>query len=129
MSTKRYDSLPKWAQDVVDRVFPDSRNESLAVDRLSTAQAVEILESGAEIYHPMDAEYNLWAAAAPKSWAKVKGRYHPETIIRILEEQGLTDFMGLLKKSSNLYSPDPNRPVGSEWNRRVFLLCLGIRDR
>jgi TRAP-type C4-dicarboxylate transport system substrate-binding protein len=98
MSTKRFDSLPKWAQDVVEKVFRDFRNESLAVDRLAAAQAVEILESQAQIYRPTDAEYALWSAAAPKSWLKVKGRYRPETVTRLLEEQGQTEFLALLKK-------------------------------
>jgi TRAP-type C4-dicarboxylate transport system substrate-binding protein len=102
MSTERYDALPKWAQDVIDRVFADLRHESLAVDRLSRAQAVEILESQAKIYRPTEAEYNLWAAAAPKSWLKVKGRYRPETATRLLQEQGLTEFLELLKKAGAL---------------------------
>jgi hypothetical protein len=59
---------------------------------------VEILESQAQIYRPTDAEYALWSAAAPKSWLKVKGRYRPETVTRLLEEQGQTEFLALLKK-------------------------------
>ena len=98
MSVKRFDSLPKWAQDVIEKVFAELRAESLAVDRMASAQAVEILESQAKVYRPTDAEYNLWAAAAPKSWLKVKGRYRPETVTRILEEQGQTEFLALLKK-------------------------------
>jgi TRAP-type C4-dicarboxylate transport system substrate-binding protein len=98
MATKRYDALPKWAQDVVNNVFAELHNESLPVDRLAAAKAVEILESQAKIYRPTDAEYTEWASAAPKSWLKVKGRYRPETVIRLLEEQGQTDFLALLKK-------------------------------
>ena len=98
MSTKRFDSLPKWAQDIIERVFTDFHAENLPVDRLASAQAVEILESQAKIYRPTEAELALWRAAAPKSWLKVKGRYRPETVTRLLKEQGLDDFLALLKK-------------------------------
>ncbi len=98
MSTKRFDSLPKWAQDVIEKVFEEFHAENLPVDRLASAQAVEILESQAKIYRPTAAEYALWESAAPKSWLKVKGRYRPETVIRLLEEQGSTKFLAALKK-------------------------------
>jgi len=98
MATKRYDGLPKWGRDVIDKVFKEFHDENLAVDRLASAQAVEILESQAKIYRPSKDELAQWAAAAPKSWLKVKGRYRPETVTRLLEEQGMTEFLGLLKK-------------------------------
>jgi TRAP-type C4-dicarboxylate transport system substrate-binding protein len=98
MSTKRYDSLPKWAQEVITKVFAEAHWEAQTVDRMATQQALEILRTQAKIYEPTAEEYALWAAAAPKSWLKVKGRYRPETVIRLLDEQGLTEFKALLKK-------------------------------
>ncbi len=99
MSTKRYDGLPQWAKDVIDRVFRELQAEYLAIDRLARAQSVEILESQAKIYRPTDAEYDQWAALAPKSWLMVKDHYRPETVTRMLKEQGLDDFLALLKKA------------------------------
>lgn len=98
MSAKGYDSLPGWAKEVVDRVFGEFQEESLAIDRLYGAQAVEILKSKAQVYTPTEAEYKLWYSAAPKSWLKVKGRYRPATVRRILKEQGQDEFIKLLEK-------------------------------
>ena len=36
---------------------------------------------------------------APKSWLMVKDHYRPETVTRMLKEQGLDDFLALLKKA------------------------------
>jgi TRAP-type C4-dicarboxylate transport system substrate-binding protein len=102
MSAKRYDGLPDYAKAAVDRVASEGHWESWTVDRMGTQQAIAILESQAKIYRPTQPELDLWAAAAPSSWTKLKGRYRPETVTRLLVEQGREDFIGQLKKAGAL---------------------------
>ena len=84
------------------RVFKEFGEENTAVDRMASAQAVEILESKAKLYIPNAAEYEKWTAAAPEAWLKVKGQYDPKIARRILEEQGQTKLIGLLEKAGAL---------------------------
>ena len=98
MSTKRWDALPDWAKKIMVRVFKEFGEENLAVDRMATARAIEILESKAKLYIPKPAEYEKWFAAAPGAWLKVKGQYDPKIARRLLEEQGQANLIGLLEK-------------------------------
>ena len=102
MSTKRWDSLPGWAKEIIIRVFKEFGDENLAVDRMASARAVEILQSKAKLYIPTPAEYQLWFAAAPGAWLKVKGQYDPKIARRLLQEQGETKLIGLLEKAGAL---------------------------
>ena len=102
MAAKRWDSLPGWSKEIMVRVFKEFGEENTAVDRMASAQAVEILESKAKLYIPNAAEYEKWTAAAPEAWLKVKGQYDPKIARRILEEQGQTKLIGLLEKAGAL---------------------------
>jgi len=102
MSTDRYDGLPDWAKAAVDRVAKEAHWEAWTVDRMGTQQAIQILETQAKIYRPTQAELALWADAAPSSWVKLKGRYRPETVTRLLVDQDRQDFIEKLKKAGAL---------------------------
>ena len=102
MKKERYDGLPKWARDVIDRVFEDVKKEHLAIDRKARAELIETLKPKAKIYKPTPEEFAKWFAAAPKSWLKVKGRYDPKVARRMLQEQGLTDLEKLMDKAGAL---------------------------
>ena len=55
-----------------------------------------------EWYVPTEAEMALWRAGAVDAWINAKGAYDPATAERVLQEQGLTDFIATLKKAGAL---------------------------
>lgn len=55
-----------------------------------------------EWYEPTEAELALWRAGAIDAWINAKGTFDPETAIRVLEEQGMTDFIDQLKEAGAL---------------------------
>ncbi|MEH6456180.1 MAG: TRAP transporter substrate-binding protein [Cocleimonas sp.] len=61
-----------------------------------------IKESIKEWYVPNEEEMKLWRAGAVDAWLNAKGAYDPATAERVLEEQGLTDFIATLKAAGAL---------------------------
>ena len=102
MKKERYDGLPGWAKEVIDRVFKELKQENLGLDRMRRAILVEQVVKKAKIYTPTEAERKLWFAAAPGSWLKVKGRYDPDIARRVLKEQGQDDLIKLMEKAGAL---------------------------
>lgn len=99
MKKERYDALPDWAKKVVDRVFDEVKKEHLAIDRQAREELIRTLAPKAQIYNPTTEEYRLWFSAAPKAWLKLKGRFDPKIAQRMLEDQGLTELLGLMKQA------------------------------
>ena len=44
----------------------------------------------------------LWRAGAIDAWLNAKGTFDPETAERVLQEQGMTDFIAQLKDAGAL---------------------------
>ena len=55
-----------------------------------------------EWYVPTDEEMKLWRAGAVDAWLNAKGSFDPATAERVLQEQGMTDFIKTLKKAGAL---------------------------
>jgi TRAP-type C4-dicarboxylate transport system substrate-binding protein len=55
-----------------------------------------------EWYVPTDEEMKLWRAGAIDAWVNAKGTFDPATAERVLQEQGLTDFISSLKEAGAL---------------------------
>lgn len=55
-----------------------------------------------EWYNPTEEELALWRVGAIDAWINAKGTFDPETAIRVLEEQGMTDFIAQLKEAGAL---------------------------
>ena len=55
-----------------------------------------------EWYVPTDEEMKLWRAGAIDAWLNAKGSFDPATAERVLQEQGLTDFIAALKDAGAL---------------------------
>ena len=55
-----------------------------------------------EWYIPTDAEMVMWREGAVGAWADAKGTYDAKLAERALSEQGLDDFIGVLKKAGAL---------------------------
>ena len=55
-----------------------------------------------EWYVPTDEEMTQWRAGAIDAWINAKGTFDPATAQRVLEEQGMTDFIAQLKDAGAL---------------------------
>lgn len=55
-----------------------------------------------EWYVPTDEEIKLWRAGAIDAWINARGTFDPETAIRVLQEQGMDDFIAELEAAGAL---------------------------
>lgn len=55
-----------------------------------------------EWYVPNEEEMKQWRAGAVDAWLNAKGSFDPATAERVLQEQGMTDFIATLKKAGAL---------------------------
>lgn len=55
-----------------------------------------------EWYNPTEEELALWRVGAIDAWINAKGTFDPATATRVLEEQGMTDFIAQLKEAGAL---------------------------
>ncbi|MEW7006178.1 MULTISPECIES: TRAP transporter substrate-binding protein [unclassified Lentilitoribacter] len=62
----------------------------------------EIKASINEWYVPSEDELKLWRAGAIDAWLNAKGSFDPVTAERVLQEQGMTDFIAQLKDAGAL---------------------------
>lgn len=62
----------------------------------------EIKASIDEWYVPSEEEMKLWRAGAVDAWLNAKGSFDPATAERVLQEQGMTDFIATLKEAGAL---------------------------
>ena len=102
MSKDRYDALPDWAKEAIDKVAEDIQREAFAYDQAWQEEAVAAMSDKIAIYVPNEEEMALWAAGAIDAWVEVKGTYDPALARRILEEQGQTELIGLLEEAGAL---------------------------
>jgi len=62
----------------------------------------EIKKQIKEWYVPNEEEMALWRAGAIDAWLNAKGTFDPATAERVLQEQGMTDFIAQLKDAGAL---------------------------
>jgi len=62
----------------------------------------EIKKQIKEWYVPTEDEMALWRAGAIDAWLNAKGTFDPATAERVLQEQGMTDFIAQLKDAGAL---------------------------
>ena len=102
MSKQRYDELPDWAKEAVDKVAADIASEALNYDLAWQEEAIAAMQDKVSVYVPTEAELAEWSKGAIDAWVAVKGTYDPALARRILEEQGLTELIGLLEEAGAL---------------------------
>ncbi|MEZ5649680.1 MAG: TRAP transporter substrate-binding protein [Burkholderiaceae bacterium] len=98
MTKKRYDSLPDWAREAIDRVGKDMQREGFAVDLGWQKSAIGAMDGKVAVYQPSKQEMDMWRSGAREAWAAVKGTYDPALARRILQEQGMTTLIAELEK-------------------------------
>ncbi len=95
MDGKRFNALPKWAQEAVDKAAADLRAKAFEIDR----SYAEKLGSGnvakVKYYQPSEAEMTEWRKASTRAWlvGKKLNLYDAALARRILDAQsGLGEF-------------------------------------
>lgn len=102
MGMSRYESLPDWAKEVVDKAGRELQQDSFAIDREWEEERLKELEGNVEYYSPTDEEMTLWYAGVPPVWKSVSDSFDPELARRVLEDQGMTDLIGGLEEAGVL---------------------------
>ncbi|AXI44439.1 C4-dicarboxylate ABC transporter substrate-binding protein [Sulfitobacter sp. SK011] len=103
MDKRQYDALTdqerEWLHTAAD-AFGQSQQE---LDRKWVADGEAIIKAAVtEWYVPTEEEIALWRAGAVDAWINAKGTFDPETATRVLEEQGMNDFIAQLKEAGAL---------------------------
>lgn len=102
MDKKRYDRLPNWAKQVLDKIGQDIRDQSFKVDGEWMAKQNKILEGKVRVYNPTPRELQQWYSGAPAAWIAVKGTYDPKLARRVLQDQGQDELIKQLEAAKAL---------------------------
>ena len=96
MDAKRFDRLPAWAQEAVTKTMDDAVRAFFEFDATWIAESYDVLKAKAKLYHPNEAELKLWRAGAVDAWIAAKGTFDPALARRVLEAQGMNDYVKVL---------------------------------
>ncbi len=105
MDQKRFEKLPQWARDAVDKAAADLRNQSFAIDQKYAAKMGAKNVPKVDYYQPTAEEMAQWRNAAAKAWlvARKLKLYDPAMARRILDAQsGMDGFISQLDKTGAL---------------------------
>jgi tripartite ATP-independent transporter DctP family solute receptor len=102
MSKDRYDKLPDWAREAIDKAGADVQKAGFTYDIAWQDSAVKAMEGKVAVYTPTEAEMDQWREGAQEAWVAVKGAYDPALARRILKEQGLDKLIASLEKAGAL---------------------------
>jgi TRAP-type C4-dicarboxylate transport system substrate-binding protein len=100
MDQKRFERLPQWAQDAVDKAAADLRDQSFAIDQKYAAKMGAKNVAKVDYYQPTAEEMAQWRNAAAKAWliAKKLKLYDATMARRILDAQsGMDGFINQLE--------------------------------
>ena len=103
MDKRQYDELSDQEKEWLHAAAKAFGQKVQELDRDWVEAGEKIIKAEiVEWYVPTSEEMNLWRAGAIDAWINAKGSFDPETAIRVLEEQGMTDFIAQLKKAGAL---------------------------
>ena len=103
MDKRQYDALTDEEKEWLHVAAQAFGNRVQELDREWVDNGVTAIKAEIdEWYTPTDEELALWRAGAIDAWINAKGTFDPETAVRVLEEQGMTDFIAQLKEAGAL---------------------------
>lgn len=103
MDKRQYDALSDQEREWLHAAADAFGQRVQELDRQWVADGEEAIKAEIEEWYvPTDAELAQWRAGAIDAWINAKGTFDPETAIRVLEEQGMTDFIAQLKEAGAL---------------------------
>ena len=101
MDMKRFEGLPDWAQQALDKAAADLRGKVFAIDAEYSAKLGRENKAKVNYYTPSEAELGQWRRASARAWlvGKKLKLYDPKLARRILESQaGLEDLVKELER-------------------------------
>lgn len=100
MDKRQYDALTDQEREWLHAAADAFGQKVQELDRQWVAHGETIIKAAVtEWYVPTEEEIALWRAGAIDAWVNAKGTFDPETAIRVLDEQGMTDFIAQLKEA------------------------------
>jgi TRAP-type C4-dicarboxylate transport system substrate-binding protein len=103
MDKRQYDELSDQEKEWLHTAAQAFGQKVQELDRAWVeAGEAEIKAAITEWYVPTKEELVLWRAGAIDAWLNAKGSFDPATAERVLQEQGMTDFIAQLKEAGAL---------------------------
>ncbi|MFU1479670.1 TRAP transporter substrate-binding protein [Roseovarius sp. C7] len=103
MDRRQYDALSDQEREWLHTAAEAFGQRVQELDRQWVADGEEAIKAEIEEWYvPTEEELALWRVGAIDAWINAKGTFDPETAIRVLEEQGMTDFIEQLKEAGAL---------------------------
>ena len=93
MDLDRYNKLPAWAREAIDKTGADLMREANAYDAKWVEQAAAEMQGKVKVYTPKAEELALWHKGAKDAWVAVRKTYDPALARRVLEEQGQQELV------------------------------------
>lgn len=103
MDKRQYDALTDQEREWLHTAAEAFGQKVQELDRQWVADGETTIKAAiTEWYVPTEEEIALWRAGAIDAWINAQGTFDPETAIRVLEEQGMNDFIAQLKEAGAL---------------------------
>jgi TRAP-type C4-dicarboxylate transport system substrate-binding protein len=103
MDKGQYDKLSAEEKEWLHTAAKAFGQKVQELDRKWVEDGEKIIKASiTEWYTPNEEELALWRAGAIDAWLNAKGSFDPATAERVLQEQGMTDFIAQLKKAGAL---------------------------
>jgi TRAP-type transport system periplasmic protein len=102
MDIGRYNKLPPWAKEAMDKAGADLMREANGFDVAWVKTAEQAMQGKVKSYSPTAPEMAQWHKGAKDAWVAVRGTYDPKLALRILEEQGQKALIADLKAAKAL---------------------------
>ena len=103
MDKRQYDALSDQEREWLHKAAKAFGQKVQELDRNWVESGEKVIKADIkEWYVPNEEEMKLWRAGAIDAWINAKGSFDPVTAERVLQEQGLTDFIAQLKKAGAL---------------------------
>lgn len=102
MDSKRFQALPAWAKDAIERTARELREAAYKIDLEWRDRVNKDLVGKVTFYEPKPEELQLWYQGAVPAWVAVKGTYDPALARRVLAEQGQDELIKSLEAAGAL---------------------------
>lgn len=103
MDKRQYDALSDEEREWVHAAADAFGQRVQELDRQWVLDGETAIKADIEEWYvPSDDEIKQWRSGAIDAWINAKGTFDPETATRVLEEQGMDDFIAELKEAGAL---------------------------
>lgn len=102
MDLERFNGLPEWARDAIERAGVETQRRSWDIDRQMEVEQLRVVAEEIDVYDPTPEEISIWRNGATDAWVAVRDNYDHDMARRALTEQGMQDFIERLEAAGAL---------------------------